>query len=85
MSETYRELVIPAEIERLPEVLSFLEEQMEAACCPMKAQMQICVAAEEVFVNIASYAYAPGTGKAVIRVEVRQDPAEAEITFIEHG
>ena len=44
MSNTYRELTLPAEIERLPEVLSFVEEQLEEVGCPMKAQMQISVA-----------------------------------------
>lgn len=84
MSKTYRELTLPAEIERLPEVLSFVEEQLEEVGCPMKAQMQISVAVEEVYVNIASYAYAPGTGVATIRLERTEEPA-VTITFIDSG
>ena len=85
MSNTYRELTLPAEIERLPEVLSFVEEQLEEVGCPMKAQMQIAVCAEEIFVNIASYAYAPGTGRVTVRVETALEPRSASITFIDSG
>ena len=84
MSNTCRELTLPAQTERLPEVLAFVEEQLEEADCPMKAQMQISVATEEVYVNIASYAYAPGSGMATIRLELTQEPAVV-LTFIDSG
>lgn len=84
MSNTYRELTLPAEIDRLPEVLSFVEEQLEEIGCPMKAQMQVSVAVEEVYVNIASYAYAPGTGMATIRLALTEEQA-VTITFIDSG
>jgi len=80
-----RELSLPAEVEKLPELLSFLERQLEEAGCPMKTQTQISVAAEEIFVNIANYAYAPGKGIATVRLEIREDPAAATITFIDQG
>ena len=80
-----KELSIPAEVEKLPELLSFLERQLEEVGCSPKTQMQISVAAEEVFVNIASYAYTPGKGIATVRVTIREDPAEAAITFIDRG
>ena len=35
----------------------------------MKTQMQIDIAIDELFGNIASYAYSPDTGKATVRVE----------------
>ena len=49
----------------------------------MKAQMQIDIAVEEIFVNIARYAYAPGEGYAVIGVLA--EPGRAEITFADNG
>ena len=79
------ELEIEAAVENLPEVLAFIEEHLEQADCPPKAMMQITVAAEEVFVNIAHYAYAPDRGKAVVRVEVSGDPVTVSLTFIDHG
>lgn len=46
-----------AMIETLPEVISFVEENLEGYGCSMKIQTAICIAIEEVFVNVAKYAY----------------------------
>ena len=51
----------------------------------MKAQMQIELAVEEIFVNIAKYAYSPEVGRAKVRVELEQDPLKVIITFIDQG
>ena len=64
------EIRLGAKLENLDQALAFVDERLEAAGCPPKAQMQIDVAVEEMFVNIAQYAYAPGVGDAVIRMEV---------------
>ncbi len=80
-----RELTIDAKVELLDQVLAFLDETLEALDCPMKAQMQLDVAVEELFVNIASYAYAPGTGAATLQIEEETDPLAVEITFIDSG
>ena len=74
-----------AEPGNLEAVQSFVEEGLEAAGCPMKTQMKIAVAVEEIFVNIASYAYAPGTGTATVRTEFSEDPAAVTIRFTDHG
>ena len=79
------ELEIDAEEDRLQEVQAFVDEHLEAADCPVKAQMQIAVAVEEIFVNIASYAYVPEKGKAKVRVEVSDEPVSVTITFVDHG
>lgn len=78
-----KELIIDALTENLDAVIAFVTEQLEAVDCSMKAQMQIEVAVEELFVNIAHYAYAPNTGSATIRTEITADTAE--ITFIDSG
>ncbi|MBQ9329153.1 MAG: ATP-binding protein [Solobacterium sp.] len=85
MSGLSRELVVSASVEHLQEVLSFLEETLIAASCPKKQRIQIVIAAEEVFVNIASYAYPPGTGTATIRVELTDDASEVTIKFCDRG
>ena len=79
------ELTVEATVENLTQVMGFLEQHLEEADCPLKAQMQITVAAEEIYVNIAHYAYAPGTGEATVRLEITDDPAAATITFIDRG
>ena len=76
-------LKLEARIENLDQVLAFIEKNLEAADCPVKVQTQICVAAEEIFVNIASYAYAPATGDAVISMAAAD--GTAEIVFRDRG
>ena len=79
------ELEIEALAENLPAVQSFVEEHLDTTDCPMKGRMQIMVAVEEIFINIASYAYRPETGKATVRVEVTGEPVSVTITFVDHG
>ena len=59
-----KEKVFTAKKETLPEVMAFTEECLESFECPMKSSTAICVAVEEIFVNIASYAYPDGNGNA---------------------
>ena len=83
--ENYAELEIEALPEKLSEVIAFVTKNMRNVNCPPKAAMQIDLAVEEIFINIASYAYKPETGKAVVRVEVDDDPITVIITFIDNG
>ena len=62
------ELNIPAKLEKLSDVISFLDEHLERHDCPMKVQMQLDIAAEEIFVNIANYAYSDKNGDASIKM-----------------
>lgn len=80
-----KELTVNATLESIPEVTAFVDEQLEAMDCPMKAQMQIDIAIDELFSNIARYAYNPNVGPATVRVEVTEDPMAVIITFIDHG
>ena len=79
------ELDIEATVENLPKVMAFVERKMAAVDCPPKIGMQIEVAVEEIFVNIANYAYAPDKGRATVRVEVSENPVTVTITFIDNG
>ena len=78
-------LNIEAKVENLDQVLDFVNEHLESVDCNMKTQMQIDVAVEELFVNIAHYAYNPEIGTATVQVEVAQDPLRVMITFMDHG
>ena len=80
-----KELIIEALTENLPEVIAFVDEQLEAADCSVKTQMQIDIAVEEIFVNIAHYAYNPEVGNAMVRVEILPDVPSVDITFIDKG
>ena len=77
-------LTIKAKLENLNDVTAFVERQLEQMDLPMKTQIQIDLAVEEIFVNIASYAYSPEDGMAIIEVELTEDP-RVIITFIDSG
>ena len=79
------DLTVRARVENLDEVIAFVDAQLEALGCPMKTQIQIDVAVEEIFVNIAHYAYAPGEGDAVIRVRADEAARRIEIEFRDSG
>lgn len=79
-------LVVPAELEELDRVLEFVDRELEKHHCSMKVQMQIDIAVEEIYVNIAHYAYRPGQkGEAAIRCSVGGDPLQVTIQFMDNG
>ena len=80
-----KELTLQAVTENIPKVTAFIDEQLEALDCAMKAQMQIDVAIDELFGNIAHYAYAPETGDATVRFDFEASSRIATITFMDSG
>ena len=79
------ELTVAATVENIGTVTDFVNEQLEALDCPMKAQMQIDIAIDELFGNISHYAYHPEVGNATVRVEVTEEPLAVMVTFIDGG
>lgn len=84
-SEDKRVLNIEASTDKLQEVMQFVEAYIEEYDCPIKAMSHIDIAVEEVFVNIASYAYPSGGGEAIVCIERTDDPAGFVITFTDRG
>ena len=78
-------LIVTAEVKNLDAVTDFVLQRPEIAACPKNTQMQLRLAVEEVFVNIASYAYDPSIGPAEVRCEVLDDPLRVVIQFLDHG
>ena len=70
----------PAKVEALSDVLGFVDQTLERYECPMKIQTAICVAIEEVFVNVAHYAYGDGEGEMTLGIGF--DAESREITFV---
>ena len=80
-----KEITVPAALGELGRVTDFINEELEAQGCPLKAQMQIDIAVEEIYVNIAHYAYHPEVGEATVRCAVGGDPLQVEIQFLDSG
>ena len=79
------ELVIKADRNNLEEVQAFIDQKLEEVNCSMKVQTTIDIAVEEIFVNIASYAYENNEGDASIQVVMNDNPLSIEISFIDSG
>ena len=80
-----RELTVEAAVENIPAVTEFLEAELDAVGCPMKAKMQLTMAVDEIMANIAQYAYAPGTGPVTLRFAFEEATRTATLTFLDKG
>lgn len=80
-----KELTIDATLDNISTVTAFVDEQLEQLDCPPKTKMQMDIAIDELFGNIANYAYNPNIGTATVRVEVTDNPLAVVITFIDNG
>ncbi len=80
-----KELTLEATPENVDKAIEFVDEMLEEYGCGMKEQMAVDVAVDELFANIAHYAYNPETGYATVKVEVIEEPLSVEITFVDGG
>lgn len=80
------ELKIAAELSNLDQVKKFITDELEAYGFGMKQMFQVELAVEEIFTNIAHYAYQPDHGDAWIRCQVeRGEQDTCVITFVDMG
>ena len=75
----------PARVDALSDVLGFVDETLESYECPMKTQTAICVALEEVFVNIAHYAYGGKDGTVVFNIGFDEQTRKVTFQMIDEG
>lgn len=78
-------IIVPAVTDALVEVNTFIRDKLRSVQCPVKIQMQVELAVEEIFVNISSYAYHPQTGEAEVGVDIGTDPLTVTIRFVDQG
>ena len=72
-------LKIPATLEGMDEVLAFVSSVLDAHGCSLQARTQLRMAIEELYVNVAHYAYPSGDGWAEIRGSVENGVATFRI------
>ena len=80
-----KELTVDAVLENIPAVTAFIDGQLEALDCPLKAQMQIDVAIDELFSNIARYAYPKGAGQATVGFVFSPEERVCSVVFTDSG
>lgn len=79
------EIEIDAEISNVDVVTDFVNECLEKIECSMKVVTQFDVCIDEIFSNIAFYAYGGKKGKAIVKVYKETNPDKAVVTFIDNG
>ncbi len=85
VESTVKTLNTEAVVNNIPMVTDFVDAVLDDADCPIKTKLQIDVAIDELFTNIAQYAYEPGVGNATVTVEIREAPKTVYITFVDSG
>ena len=80
-----KSIILPAETGLLEKATGFVDSLLVENACPYPTRMQIRLAVEEIFVNIASYAYPSGEGTAELELSLLADPKRVRITFIDQG
>lgn len=80
-----REITVDAVLDQLDGVLAFLNRFLDEISCPFRIRLQLEVAVEELFVNIVSYAYQPGSGQATIRLGMESEPPAVTVTLTDSG
>lgn len=73
----YREFA--AKKDSLNEILEFVDSELEKVSAPMKVMTQMDVSIEEIFVNIASYAYSDNANASA---EIGVEASENQITVV---
>ena len=79
------EVTVEAVKGSIPEVTEFVDAELERIGCPMKANMQIDICIDEIFANIANYAYGSRTGSATVRLDFDEAERLLSLTFIDSG
>jgi anti-sigma regulatory factor (Ser/Thr protein kinase) len=74
------EKIFPAEIKELSSVLVFLEEELDKAQTNPKLMVTFAIAVEELFVNVAHYAYPDSKGTAKIGIDTSGDSIVVQIS-----
>ena len=72
-----------ADDDTYPEVCEYVEGWLEEHDCPMKAAMQLTVALEEIYVNVAHYAYPNPPGQLDLGLDYSDNTVTMQ--FIDSG
>ena len=85
MADIFKKIRVAAIKENLETVTAFLDEILDEKDCPLKVRLQIDLALEEMYINIANYAYTPKIGEMELRVAFDEAGRELTMVLIDSG
>lgn len=80
-----KDITVKASIDNMHYILGVAEEMLGNAECPMPVITQFLLSIEEVYVNVASYAYGDGEGDCRIRYEICENGKALAIDLWDEG
>ena len=80
-----KEIILPAKIEKLDDLFQFIESSLESYDLDTAFLISFNTAAEEIFVNVAHYAYPGNEGSVRLQLNILEDPKRVELLFIDSG
>ncbi len=80
-----KELTVDAKPGSLSEIKTFVAGELEAMGCPENTGKQLLIVVDEIFANIANYAYEGEEGYAVVHLEAGSEPRSVVMTFLDSG
>lgn len=69
-----------ATVEEVPNLLDTFEEMLTQAGCPAPIIMQILLSVEEIYVNVANYAYGKETGECRLDISIENNRFAVDIS-----
>ena len=81
----YKEITVDATVKNLTVVNDFVEELLAGTDCSVKTKLKIDLVVEEIFVNIANYAYEASGGKAIVQGCIGENPCRIILRFMDTG
>ena len=80
-----RDITVDASVDRVTQVTELADLQLAEAGCSARIKMQIDIAIDEIFSNIARYAYQNDSGTVTVRLDTLDAPPRILLTFIDNG
>ena len=80
-----KELTLDATVENVRTVTDFVGETLEEANCPQDTRRQLSIVIDEVFSNIAQYAYGSALGTATVKAGLEEDGRTLVLIFQDGG
>ena len=80
-----KKLTMKAERENIPEVIDFIDRELDELGCSEKTKAQINIAIDELYGNIASYAYGEVSGEVTVIIDRDSTPGAVSISFQDEG
>ena len=80
-----KEITLEATIQNIAAATEFIDTELEQTGCSTKVRFQIDMAIDELYTNVASYAYPSGKGDLTVRFEADKASRTIRVTFEDRG